>query len=148
MSKERFIDNISDEALVKITDKMLNYEKTAKTRNIKANLFKIIPAVAAIVLIIGLINLLPLLSNVNGDIDENDGTPGAHAETTVDDYSMYIDYSYYNDQNIYEAALRLYFGLLPDEEITREQLAEITEMSIIRGLKTDGLMAENIHFND
>jgi hypothetical protein len=47
------------------------------------------------------------------------------------------------DKNVYEAALRLYFGLLPDEEITEEQLAEITEIKIIRGIKTDGLIVDN-----
>jgi len=77
MNNEYFTDNISDESLVKLTDKMLNFEKTKKLKSIKSLLFKTIPAIAAIALVIGLINMLPFLTKVdvatelNGDFDEN-----------------------------------------------------------------------------
>ena len=59
MNKEYFTDNISDERLAKLIDKTLNFEKNKKTKNITPHLLKAIPAVAAIVLIIGAINILP-----------------------------------------------------------------------------------------
>ncbi|MCL2775054.1 MAG: DUF4340 domain-containing protein [Oscillospiraceae bacterium] len=63
MKKEYFTDNLSVETLAKLTDKMLNFEKNAKNRSLKTNLLKIIPAIAAIVLVIGGINLLPAFLN-------------------------------------------------------------------------------------
>jgi hypothetical protein len=75
MSREYFTENLSDETIADMIDKALRFEKTVKTKNIKSNLLKMIPAAAAIALVIGLINLLPaLLSNndiglPNGDVN-------------------------------------------------------------------------------
>jgi|GEM_PF-6486647 len=49
------------------------------------------------------------------------------------------------DINVYEAALKLYFGLLPDEELTQQQLDEITEIKIIRGIDVNGTMVDSIN---
>lgn len=62
MSKEYFTENIKDEILIEMIDKALNYEKRQKTGSIKANLLKIIPAVAAIALVIGTANMLPYIT--------------------------------------------------------------------------------------
>ena len=59
MSKESFINNLSDETVIKMIDKTYRYEKNKKDKGIKRNLLKIIPAVAAIALVIGLATLLP-----------------------------------------------------------------------------------------
>ena len=64
MSKEYFTENISDEMLAKLIDKTLRFEKNNKTNNKKANIFKIIPAVAAVVLFIGLVNLIAIIPNI------------------------------------------------------------------------------------
>ena len=90
MNKDYIIDNISDETLAKITDKMLNFEKNQRARNVKANLLKIIPAVAAILLIIGFINIaLPLLNTVAGNItsesDNNTTTSVGDSYTALAD---------------------------------------------------------------
>ncbi|MCL1858002.1 MAG: hypothetical protein FWF92_02065 [Oscillospiraceae bacterium] len=67
MSKEYFTENISKETLAKLIDETLSYEKNKKGERIKmSNLFKIISAAAAVVLVIGFMNImLPILSNVN-----------------------------------------------------------------------------------
>jgi len=60
LNNEYFTDNLSVETLAKLTDEMLNFEKKAKNRNLKkAYLFQIIPVAAAIVLVVGLVNVLP-----------------------------------------------------------------------------------------
>jgi hypothetical protein len=64
MSKKHFLDNIDDEALAELTDAMLKIEKQHKHEG-RANMMrilKIIPAVAAIVLVIGLANYIGLLN--------------------------------------------------------------------------------------
>ncbi|MCL2773958.1 MAG: hypothetical protein FWD71_11475 [Oscillospiraceae bacterium] len=74
MNKKSFTESISDEVMAKIIDDTLNFKKTAKNRNIKTNLLKIIPAVAAIVLVIGGLNLLPaFLKNTGGPADNGTG---------------------------------------------------------------------------
>jgi len=74
MNREYFTDNLSVETLAKFTDKMLNFEKTAKYSNYKKiGLLKIIPAVAAIALVIGAVNILPVF------IGDTDILPGNEA---------------------------------------------------------------------
>ncbi|MCL2313570.1 MAG: hypothetical protein FWC41_14025 [Firmicutes bacterium] len=73
MNENSFVNNIDDETLAKMIDKTLNYKKTAKNRNIKTNLLKIIPVAAAIVLFIGLINLLPFFNRIFDVGTANDG---------------------------------------------------------------------------
>lgn len=81
MKKEYFVDNLSVETLAKFTDKMLNYEKTTKNRSIKTNLLKIIPIAAAVVLVIGAINILPVF--MGSDIDRvNPGASSTPIEIT------------------------------------------------------------------
>jgi len=81
MNEKSFLNNIDDETLAEMIDKTLNYKKAAKNRNIKATLFKIIPAVAAVVLMIGLINILPAMLN-NMEVSP-DNQPGS--EINIDD---------------------------------------------------------------
>ena len=93
MSKEYFIDNISDENLAKITDKMLRFEKNK--RSSKVHLFKIIPAVAAIVLVIGAVNMLPgIITNTNdlnvgGNGPDNMNAAASSGEKSAD-INLYI----------------------------------------------------------
>ncbi|MCL1859824.1 MAG: DUF4097 domain-containing protein [Oscillospiraceae bacterium] len=77
MNKKYFEDSLSDEALAKIIDDTLNFKKTSKNRSIKNNLLKIIPAVATVVLVIGLMNILPLVNITNIDGNGNAGNHGA-----------------------------------------------------------------------
>jgi len=61
------------------------------------------------------------------------GTPAVAAENS------------YPDANVYEAALKMCFYLTPDDEITQEQLAKITDIKIIGGVKSNGLTAASIN---
>jgi len=74
MGKIYFTDKIKTETLAKLIDEKINFEKTAKSRNIKTNLFKIIPAIAAIVLMIGLVNIFSIINN--NDAGGNRNYPG------------------------------------------------------------------------
>lgn len=78
MSKESFINNLSDETVIKMIDKTYKYEKNKNDKGIKSILFKMIPAAAAIALVIGLANLLPVI-NINKceNINNNGIIPGA-----------------------------------------------------------------------
>ncbi|MCL2775125.1 MAG: LCP family protein [Oscillospiraceae bacterium] len=86
MNKKYFIDAISDETLAKMIDKTLNFEKTAKNRNIKTNLLKIIPVVAAIIIVIGTVNILPgLLKNMPAIPEQTGIVNPADATTSADE---------------------------------------------------------------
>ena len=76
MSEKSFIDNIDDETLAKMIDKTLNFKKTAKTGSVKTRLLKIIPAVAAIALVIGFINITSRI------LDDAEVSPGNETEIT------------------------------------------------------------------
>ena len=104
MNNEYFTENISDEALVKLTDKMLKFEKAQKVKQSRFNLFKIIPAVAMIALVIGLINLLPYIqqngvphagvgSAVIGIDDITDENAGETIDINSDAQMNGLDYS-------------------------------------------------------
>ena len=91
MNKEYFTDNISDEMLAKLTDKMLKFEKNKSINKTKISLLQIIPAAAMIALVIGLINILPIFAgvdvgtNIGGGFDENLYAPVTEStEPTVD----------------------------------------------------------------
>ena len=61
MKKDIFAENISVETTAKLLDEMFAYEKAVKRTSIKANLTKIIPAVASILIIIGLVSIVPMI---------------------------------------------------------------------------------------
>jgi hypothetical protein len=77
MGKIYFTDKIKTETLAKLIDEKINFEKTAKSRDIKTNLLKIVPAVAAIVLVIGLVNIFSVINNNGTDGNGNRDYPGA-----------------------------------------------------------------------
>ena len=80
MNKKSFIDTIDDETLAEMIDKTLKYEKNPNVGNTKFMLFRMIPAVAVIALVIGLANLFPAILKSTAPIDN--GTPGALASLT------------------------------------------------------------------
>ncbi|MCL1858964.1 MAG: hypothetical protein FWF92_06985 [Oscillospiraceae bacterium] len=63
MNKKYLIESINDETLAKLIDKTLNFEKrqAAASKKINTNLLKIISAAAAVLIVIGLINILPVM---------------------------------------------------------------------------------------
>jgi len=73
MKQGYFIENINDETLAELIDETLRFEKNNKTNKIKYGIFKLIPAATAIAIVIGLINLTPMISK------KNIGTPGSEA---------------------------------------------------------------------
>jgi hypothetical protein len=79
MDRKSFTDSITDEVLAKMIDDTLNFKKTAKNRNMKSSLLKIIPAAAMIALVIGLLNLLPHLM----DITDRVNTPNSNLNGLV-----------------------------------------------------------------
>lgn len=96
-------------------------------------------------LIIALALFLAAIISINTIIMSSCGITGtvdAAANTgQLSDEKVYN----YADKNVYEAAFRLYFNLLPGEDITQQQLDEITDIKIIRGINTDGTMVESIN---
>jgi hypothetical protein len=90
MNKKYYTDALSDETLAEMIDKTLKFEKSAKNNKPKSVLFKIIPAAAAIALVIGLANILPaVLNNINisGGVPGSDSDrdrPGAYAGAAND----------------------------------------------------------------
>ncbi|MCL1857932.1 MAG: class B sortase [Oscillospiraceae bacterium] len=79
MSRKLFTDSLSDETVINLTDEMLKQNNINKTKKrfFRLELIKIIPAVAAVALVIGVINILPNLL-----VYENIGTPGSEAGMT------------------------------------------------------------------
>ena len=78
MSKKLFTDALNDETIVKLTDEMLKQNNLNKSRKkYKFEFIKIIPAVAAIVLVFTLINILPNL--LSSDVV----TPGSQAGINI-----------------------------------------------------------------
>lgn len=76
MKKEYFIENISAETTAELIDEMLQFEKTAKQRSIKAHLLRIVPAAAVIALVIGLVNIMTMLPSTDVGIGEQGLSPG------------------------------------------------------------------------
>ena len=81
MNKKSFIDSISDETLAKMIDRTLNFEKTKKTRSIKPNIIKIVSVAAALVIFIGLLNILPMIINFDDD-NINPANSGENTDKT------------------------------------------------------------------
>ena len=82
MKQKYFLDSISDETLAKMIDTTIRFEKAQNSGQSKAHLWRIIPAVAAIVLVIGLINFLPFFQppeDTNNDVG---------IEITSDDFEI------------------------------------------------------------
>lgn len=77
MNKEYFTDNLSFEDIVEMTDKMLRFEKSAKSGNIKSKLLKIIPAAAVFLFAIGIISVINHLPFANIKNKDALMTPGA-----------------------------------------------------------------------
>ena len=69
--KKIFTDNISIETMAELTDELLKFERTAPQRTIKSNLLKIVPAAAAVLLVVSLLNILPMInfSSVGESLD-------------------------------------------------------------------------------
>ena len=79
MSKKLFTDALSDETIVNLTDQMLKHKISDKPgKKIKSEFIKIIPAVAAIALVIGLINIFSTYSSPGLEIGGG-RTPGSEA---------------------------------------------------------------------
>ena len=73
MSKESFINNLSDETIINMIDRTYKYEKTKQNKSVTKNLLKMIPAVAAIALVISLVRFLPVMNSNTGENSESDG---------------------------------------------------------------------------
>ena len=84
MNKKSFIGEIDNETLVAMVDKALSYEKNKQSINSRANLLKLIPAVASIILVIGVISILSYLPIFN-TVRNNDGDPSENIYTPVAD---------------------------------------------------------------
>ena len=83
MNKKYYTDAISDETLAKMIDKTLNFEKISKTNKIKAVLFKIVPAVAMLALVVGLVNILPAMLSTNNFEPGNAGSSGVNFPAVI-----------------------------------------------------------------
>ena len=68
--KKAFTENISIETMVALTDEMLKFEKERRDINMRFVVLKIVPAVAAIILVIGLVNMIDFMSGNNGEYEE------------------------------------------------------------------------------
>lgn len=84
MNKEYFTDNLSVETIAEFTDKMLKFEKKAKSTNIiKKELFKIVPAVAVIAFVVGAVNILPVFLNNTAMLPENEVAEAAAGDNII-----------------------------------------------------------------
>lgn len=88
MNRDYFTENISKETLAKLIDETLNYEKAKKEeKKTFSNLMKIVPAVAAVVLVFALVNIFTLWANMDADI----AGPDSAAESSEEVYSPNIN---------------------------------------------------------
>lgn len=90
MNEKYFLDAIKDETLAKLIDETITLEKNAKNKNIKSNVFKIIAAAAAVVLVIGFFNIMPALLNPDAD-DINPGNSAGEITRNEDEYMPVAD---------------------------------------------------------
>ena len=95
MKQKSFIDTIDAETLAKMIDTTLRYEKRKKNKGGKLNMnniWKIIPAVAVVILAIILVNNLNIFSNIT-DTGENAINPGVTSgvSATTEEIQEYID---------------------------------------------------------
>ena len=93
MNSKSFLESIDDETLAKLIDTTLKFEQNQKAEKIKLNILKIVPAVAAIVLVIGLINLAPVFftTDSGGNLSQAGSNAGiaasTEAPTTTQDFT-------------------------------------------------------------
>ena len=95
MNKKSFADKISDETFAEMIDITLNLERATKDKNIKINLLKIIPAVAAAVFVIGFVNFMGIetpanLANTNKEITLNENENSDYIVINGERYSTSI----------------------------------------------------------
>ena len=64
-----FTDNISDEKLAELIDETLRFEKAQKSKQSIISIWRILPAVAMVAVVIGAINILSTLPMFQGDTD-------------------------------------------------------------------------------
>ncbi|MCL1859295.1 MAG: hypothetical protein FWF92_08695 [Oscillospiraceae bacterium] len=177
MNKEYFADNISDEVLAKITDKMLNFEKTQKNKNIKASIIKLVSAAAVIALVIGLINILPVFINMNnigsgvgsegvGEPDVNiylPAEPTEETEESTDEVDLYAHVRFGETRDIllldvewytYDTFLKYMeeYNMMSDDTLN-EMLNKIEEKSLYVSKSVNGksilpLIDAAIYVND
>ena len=107
MNKKYFTDSLSDEVLAKIIDDTLNFKKSTKNRSIKIHLLKIIPAVAAVVLMIGLINILPV---INIGISEHGSVASEGIDITLINDSLILNNNVETSQPQDEYTAPIKFG--------------------------------------
>jgi hypothetical protein len=93
MSKEYFADNLSTEDIAEMTDEMLRFEsvqKTGKKKSYVANLLKIIPAAAALLLVIGLADFMGVLPDKeDGGGNRNGIIPVPGALTVIEERDIF-----------------------------------------------------------
>ncbi|MCL2775051.1 MAG: hypothetical protein FWD71_17135 [Oscillospiraceae bacterium] len=102
MNKKYYMEALSDETLAKMIDKTLKYEKASKNRNIRVSLLKIIPVAAAVVLVIGGINILPSFIKNTGGPAGNGGDDVNSAASMPSDTSDYINIITYTNETTLE----------------------------------------------
>ena len=125
MSKEYITDNLSVEDLAELTDEMLRFEKSKKIeKNIRVNLFKLIPAVAMIAFVIGIINILPVLLPANISVDPASEGIASDNELVINlgkDDDNILDFSNDDDQtmNTFSGALGIGYINVDGEESIR-----------------------------
>lgn len=120
MSKKLFTDALSEETIVALTDEMLREEKNMKentpNRSLSHSLLKIVPLAAAVVLVIGLLNVLPLFLNKseiesgNADTQIPDMTADNSNSNIINIIKITSD-----DGRIYETMENYVF--IPDDDI-------------------------------
>ena len=122
MNEKYLLDAISDETLVRLIDETLTLEKNAKNKSIKKSLLKLIPAVAAIAIVIGFINQRGVVDMQSGA--QSELVEGAiETETTIseeiEEFGETSDYIVINGKriDIAETSLELDSSELTDADI-------------------------------
>jgi len=106
-------------------DRTLLYKKTAKNRNMKANLFKIVPAIAAVALVIGLVNILPAFLNLN--------TGGITPANEYPDTSIYVPAADQKDLFLPSAIEKSFFETKISAAVTDKSV--LNKILVYYGLK-------------
>ena len=116
MKKEYFADHISTETMAKLLDKTINFEKNNKIRKRQMNMLKIIPAAAAIVLVIGLANFIGFV-----DIDNIIGAGNPGETPVIEENILYAEYEditnpFGNYVDMVDIVCRFLAGEIPDND--------------------------------
>ncbi|MDR2971356.1 MAG: hypothetical protein LBU83_05445 [Bacteroidales bacterium] len=140
MRREYFTDNISIETMAELIDETLKLEKNNQNKKIKLSMLKIVPAVAAFLLVIGLANFVGLDSVGN---DGNITTPGASPDDIYgvyhDDgeeaYEAYIDESVQTEDNTRlipgEDRIHIHMNTEFTDELSDEQVAAVQAQIVL-----------------